>query len=304
MKRFGLLGAAGYVAPRHLKAIKQTNNDLICAFDPHDSVGILDNYFPKAEFFTDYKLFERFIEDQQSAQRLKPDYLSVCSPNSLHDSHIKLGILNGMDVICEKPIVLTPEKLDEVENLEKKTGNKIFTVMQLRYHPVLMEFRNKLLNSEMKSENSTNVDKVTLKYVTPRGRWYHTSWKGDVDKSGGIATNIGIHLFDLLIWLYGNVCEYEITLSQNDKCAGRLYLKNAHVEWFLSIDANDLPEEAIQNNKHSYRSLISNGEEIEFSDGFTDLHTKVYEEILHGRGMGIQDARPSIELVSKLRNHH
>jgi UDP-N-acetyl-2-amino-2-deoxyglucuronate dehydrogenase len=295
MKRFALIGAAGYVAPRHLKAIKQTGNNLVAAYDPHDSVGILDSFFPKADFFTNYERFERFIHKQNYSTDSKLDYITVCSPNYLHDTHIRLGLQNGCDVVCEKPLVLTAKNLDILQKLEVTTGKKVFTIMQLRYHPSLIELKSKL--------NKTSGIKfsVALKYITPRGNWYHNSWKGEESKSGGIATNIGIHLFDLLIWLFGNVNDYQVEISDENKIKGKLNLQNAEVDWFLSIDGRDLPETAVKNNKVSYRSLLIDGEEIEFSDGFTDLHTKVYEEIFDGRGLGIEDARSSIELVEKMR---
>jgi len=297
MKKFALIGAAGYIAPRHLKAIKQTENILCAACDPHDSVGILDSYFPLTNFFTSFERFERYIAKQNSNPETHLDYLTICSPNYLHDTHIRLGILNGMNVICEKPLVLFSNNLDLLEKNEEQTGKKVNTIMQLRYHPELIKLKKKLDAGENSKRHS-----VELKYITPRGSWYHNSWKGDSEKSGGIATNIGIHLFDLLIWLYGEVSGYKILQSEESKMRGTLELKNADVNWFLSIDRNDLPEEALANNKVSFRSLKADGENIEFSDGFTDLHTKVYQEILEGRGLGIKDARPSIELVYKLRN--
>ena len=313
------------MAPRHLKAIQQTGNDLVAAYDPHDSVGIIDSYFPEADFFTNFERFERHIFKQNTNDETRLDYITVCSPNYLHDTHIRLGLQNDCDVICEKPIVLTSKHLDYLETLENEMGNRVYTVMQLRYHPALMELKSKLSNASVSTDTQSSINsnkhasmhsniqsnkqethartrhKVELKYITPRGKWYHTSWKGDVEKSGGICTNIGIHLFDLLLWLYGDVQSFEIKHSDENKAAGRLILKEADVEWFLSIDKNDLPEETVLNKKISYRSLISDGEQIEFSDGFTDLHTKVYQEILDGRGLGIKDARPSIELVEKLR---
>jgi UDP-N-acetyl-2-amino-2-deoxyglucuronate dehydrogenase len=297
MKKFTLIGAAGYIAPRHLKAIKQTENILCAACDSHDSVGILDSYFPQTDFFTSFERFERYIAKQNSNHETHLDYLTICSPNFLHDTHVRLGLLNGMNVICEKPLVLFPSNLDLLEKIEEQSGKKVNTIMQLRYHPELIKLKNKLDSNENSKRHS-----VDLKYITPRGNWYHNSWKGDVEKSGGISTNIGIHLFDLLIWLYGEVSNYKILQSEESKMRGTLELKNADVNWFLSIDRNDLPEEALANNKVSFRSLKADGENIEFSDGFTDLHTKVYQEILEGRGLGIKDAWPSIELVYKLRN--
>jgi len=298
MKHFALIGAAGYIAPRHLKAIKQSGNTLVSAFDLHDSVGILDRFFPDADFFTNYERFERFIYQRNSSSQSHIDYLTVCSPNHLHDTHVRLGLLNGMDVVCEKPLVLFPHNLDLLEKLETETNRKVNTIMQLRYHPELIKLKN--IIDVKKKEKRFSVD---LKYITPRGNWYHNSWKGDSEKSGGIVTNIGIHLFDLLIWLYGNVDKYKVLYDDNSKISGTLSLKNADVNWLLSIDKNDLPQKAIDNNKPSYRVIVSDDIELEFSEGFTDLHTKVYEEILAGNGMGIKDARPSIELVYKLRTN-
>ncbi len=297
MKRFALIGTGGFVAPRHLKAIKETGNILLSAFDPHDSVGILDSYFPNTDFFTNYERFERNIFKLYSSQESRLDYISVCSPNYLHDTHIRLGLQNSCDVICEKPIVLSLKNLDLLERLEKETGKRVFTVMQLRYHPALIKLKKE--NSTVKNSSRK---KIELKYITPRGNWYFNSWKGDESKSGGIATNIGIHLFDLLIWLYGEVENFELMKSEPNKMSGNLTLQNADVEWFLSIDKNDLLSDKVNSSKTSLRLLKEDGKIIEFSDGFTDLHTKVYSEIIAGNGMGIKDARRSIELVENLRH--
>ena len=296
MYNFAICGAAGYIAPRHLKAIKDTNNNLIAALDPHDSVGILDSYFPNADFFTNYERFERHLEKISLFGENKIDYVTVCSPNYLHDTHIRLGLNIGANVICEKPLVLNPFNLDLLERVEEQTGKKIYTIMQLRYHEAL-----KNLKSEIDSQTGSRF-KVNLKYITPRGKWYHYSWKGDVEKSGGIATNIGIHLFDLLVWLFGDVITFEVSINQTDKMSGKLELAKADVDWFLSIDKKDLPLDSLNQNRPSFRSLTIDGKEIEFSDGFTDLHTKVYNEIFLGNGLGISDARKSIELVYKIRN--
>lgn len=296
MKNFALCGAAGYIAPRHLKAIKDTGNNLIAALDPHDSVGIMDSYFPNADFFTNYERFERYLEKLSLFGDTKIQYVTVCSPNYLHDTHIRLGLNIGADVICEKPLVLNPFNLDLLEKVESQTGKKVFTIMQLRYHAALIALKSKIDAQAHKSYD------VKLKYITPRGKWYHFSWKGDEEKSGGIATNIGIHLFDLLIWLFGDVIKSNLTLKQNDKMAGTLQLNKANVEWFLSIDKNDLPASALNSTKPSFRSLNIDGDEIEFSEGFTDLHTQVYQEIFKGNGLGINDARKSIELVYNIRN--
>lgn len=295
MKKFGLTGAAGYVAPRHLKAIKDTGNDLAACFDPHDSVGVLDHFFPNANFFIGYERFERHLTKIALQSETKIDFLTVCSPNHLHDSQIRLGLNIGADVICEKPLVLFPQNLDLLEELEKKTGKKIYTVMQLRNHSSLIALKEEINNSSNKKH------KVELTYITSRGNWYHYSWKGDEEKSGGIATNIGIHLFDLLIWLFGGVVKSEVHLSDKNKMSGLLELQNADVTWYLSIDENDLPKAIRLRNKPTYRSIIVDEKEIEFTEGFTDLHTKVYEEILSGKGLGISEARPSIEAVYNIR---
>lgn len=295
MKKFALTGTAGYIAPRHLKAIKETGNVLVASFDPHDSVGVLDKFFPHADYFNEYERFERHLVKLSQHNNSKIDYLSVCSPNYLHDSQIRLGLNLGADVICEKPIVLYPQNLDSLEELERKSGKKVYTVMQLRYHPSIIELKEKLKTSTNKKHE------VELTYIASRGNWYHYSWKGEDEKSGGIATNIGIHLFDLLIWLFGDVQKSDLYISNNKKMSGSLELKDANVKWFLSIDENDLPAGIRSRKKMTYRSIKIDGNEIEFSDGFAELHTKVYQEILKGNGMGISDARPSIEAVYNIR---
>lgn len=299
MKNFALTGVAGYIAPRHLKAIKDTGSNLIAALDPHDSVGILDQYFPDTAFFTEFERFDRHIEMlKRKDNNFKLDYVSICSPNNLHDAHIRFALRVGADAICEKPLVLNPWNLDALEALEKEFQQKIYTVLQLRLHPSLIELKKNLLtkNSELRTKN-----RITLNYITSRGLWYNFSWKGDLQKSGGVATNIGIHLFDLLIWLFGKVESFELKIAQENKMGGNLSLENADVEWFLSIDKNDLPEEAVRNNKRTYRSIKIDGNEIEFTEGFTELHTEVYKNILSGNGFGIEESRPSIELVYKIR---
>lgn len=290
-KKFGLIGVGGYVAPRHLRAIRDTGNELRICFDPNDSVGIIDQYFPEAEYFSNLERFEREIAKTSSVEKEKLDYISICSPNYLHDTHIRLALSNNINVICEKPLVLFPSNLDLLAEMEAKHNNTIKTVMQLRYHPQLVNLKEQL-------SNSTTPHKVKLTYITPRGKWYHYSWKGEESKSGGLATNIGIHLFDLLIWLFGAVLDSKVELKNKERMKGRLILERAEVEWFLSVDIGDLQKES---NQKSLRVLEISGERIEFSEGFTDLHTKVYEEILKGKGLGINDARPSIELVYKIR---
>lgn len=298
MKNFALTGVAGYIAPRHLKAIKETGNNLVAALDPHDSVGILDQYFPETAFFTEFERFDRHIEMIKRRDKVfKLDYVSICSPNHLHDAHIRFALRIGADAICEKPLVLNPWNLDALELLEKEFQQKIYTVLQLRLHPSLIELRKQINLSQA----SSIKHQVSLNYITSRGLWYNFSWKGDNQKSGGIATNIGIHFFDLLIWLFGQPEHFELTTANENRMGGNLSLKNADVEWFLSIDKNDLPEEAILNNKRTYRSIKIDGSEIEFTEGFTDLHTEVYKNILSGGGFGIKESRPSIELVHKIR---
>jgi UDP-N-acetyl-2-amino-2-deoxyglucuronate dehydrogenase len=297
MKNFAITGAAGYIAPRHLKAIKDTGNKLICAVDPHDSVGILDRYFPNTSFFVEFERFDRHIEKlRRSSKEEKIDYLSICSPNYLHDAHMRLALRTGANAICEKPLVLNPWNLDALQELEEASEGNIYTILQLRVHPSLIELKQKIEHSK------TEKHDVTLTYVTSRGPWYRYSWKGIEEKSGGVATNIGIHFFDLLIWLFGKVQTSQLHLSTGAKMAGFLELEHANVKWFLSIDRNDLPAEAVINGKSTFRSIMVDDAEIEFTDGFTDLHTRVYEETLAGNGFRISDARPSIQLVYELRN--
>jgi len=296
MKNFALIGAAGYVAPRHMKAIKETGNKLVAALDKCDSVGVLDHFFPEADFFTEFERFDRHI-DKLKRQGIHLDYVSICSPNYLHDAHIRWALRIGADAICEKPLVLNPWNLDALEELEKETGRKVWNILQLRVHPTILKLKEKV-------DKSTNrVYEVELTYLTGRGKWYFYSWKGDITKSGGVATNIGIHFFDMLIWIFGKVKHYEVHYSEPvKKMAGYLELEKAKVKWFLSVDLNDLPDEILKQGKRTYRSIKIDGEELVFDSGFTDLHTEVYKKILEGKGFGISDARPSIELVYKLRN--
>jgi UDP-N-acetyl-2-amino-2-deoxyglucuronate dehydrogenase len=295
MANFALTGAAGYVAPRHLKAIKETGNHLVAAADPHDSVGILDQFFPDSAFFTEIERFDRHLEKlRRGPAENQVHYVSVCSPNYLHDAHIRLALRVGAHVICEKPLVITPWNLDVLADLEREYDRRIFNVLQLRVHPKLIALRNRL-------KQETDVrHHVKLHYVTSRGIWYRYSWKGEESRSGGIATNIGIHFFDMLIWFFGGVQSSNVRIHERDRMGGELELKNADVEWFLSIDRDDLPE-AVKGLQPTYRSITVDGEEIEFSGGFRDLHTIVYEDALAGGGFGIEDARPSIELVHSLR---
>jgi len=298
MKNFALTGIAGYVAPRHLKAIKDTGNRLVAAVDPHDSVGILDDYFPGASFFTEFERFDRHLEMLRRANKdNRVHYVSICSPNHLHDAHMRLALRVGADAICEKPLVLNPWNLDQLQELEAEFGTRIYTVLQLRVHPSLIRIKREL-------ERNTNNTKhtVRLSYITTRGKWYRYSWKGNPERSGGITTNIGIHFFDLLIWLFGSVRESMVTLREDEKAGGFLELEKANVEWYLSLDQNDLPGGNGSGGRRTHRSVTVDGGEIEFSGGFTDLHTRVYEQTLAGKGFGIEDARASIELVHSIRN--
>jgi UDP-N-acetyl-2-amino-2-deoxyglucuronate dehydrogenase len=296
MKNFALIGAAGYIAPRHMKAIKDTGNNLIAALDKNDSVGILDNYFPEADFFTEFERFDRHIE-KQKRKGIKTDFVSVCSPNYLHDSHIRFGLRVGANVICEKPVVLNPWNIDALEEIEKETGNKIFTILQLRLHPAIIALKEKV---NQQKEKKYLID---LDYITSRGHWYFSSWKGEIQKSGGIATNIGVHFFDMLMWIFGDVKESTVTKHSKDIASGILELEHASVNWRLSIDANQLPDEVKAAGKRTFRSLTIDGESFEFSDGFTELHTKSYEQILAGNGFPISETRKAIELVHNIRNY-
>lgn len=296
MKKFAITGVAGYIAPRHLKAIKDTGNVLLAAADPHDSVGILDRYFPDAAFFIEIERFDRHLDKLRRAGN-GIDYLSICSPNNLHDAHIRLALRNEAHAICEKPLVLNPWNLDLLEKLEKEFNKKIFTILQLRVHPSLADLKKKL-----ESDNRDIRYNVDLSYITSRGKWYDYSWKGDPQKSGGIATNIGIHFFDLLIWLFGKPKNQIVLINEKDKMKGEIQLERADVSWYLSIDKNDLASELIKNGKTTYRSIKIDDKEIEFTEGFTELHTEVYKRTLSGQGFTISDARASIEFVQQLRS--
>jgi len=296
-KNFAIIGCAGYVAPRHLKAIRDTGNHLVAAVDPHDSVGVLDQYFDNVSFFTEFERFDRHIEKlRRKGDENRIHYVSICSPNYLHDAHVRFALRIGADAICEKPVVIKPWNIDALTEIEKETGHKAFTVLQLRHHKSIIELREKL-----KADKSDKKHDIMLTYITPRGPWYHYSWKGKLEQSGGLATNIGIHFFDLLIWLFGPVVNKEVHVTNTTRIGGYLELEKARVRWLLSIDKNDLPEQAKAEGKTTYRSLTMDGDEIEFSGGFTDLHTVVYQEILNGGGFGLADARPSVELVHTVR---
>ena len=295
MKDFALIGAAGYVAPRHMKAIKDTGNNLVAALDKHDNVGVLDSYFPNADFFTEFERFDRHL-DKLKRKGKNIDYVSICSPNYLHDSHIRFALKHGADAICEKPLVLNPWNVDALEEIERETGKRIYTILQLRLHPAIIALREKVKNGP--KDKVYNVD---LRYITSRGNWYHISWKGENSKSGGIATNIGIHFFDMLTWIFGAVKENRVRTHQLDQAEGYLELSQARVNWFLSINYDHIPDPIKHLGKRTYRSLTIENQELEFSEGFTDLHTVSYQEILAGRGFGIQEARDSIEIVHSLR---
>jgi len=297
MKNFAITGVAGYIAPRHLQAIKETGNHLVAACDSHDSVGILDRYFQDVSFFTEFERFDRHLEKlRRESSGNAIDYLTICSPNNLHDAHIRLALRLGADAICEKPLVLNPWNLDQLQELENETRKKVYTILQLRTHPSIIELKNKIKNAEPNKKHDIN-----LSYITSRGPWYRYSWKGDETKSGGVTTNIGIHFFDMLIWLFGKVESYNVSMKKPDKMKGFIELEKANVNWFLSIDKNDLPQSAKNADQPTYRSITIDEEEIEFSGGFTDLHTKVYEKILNGEGFTIEDARPAIQLAHDIR---
>lgn len=293
MIRFAITGIAGYIAPRHLQAIKDTNNILIAATDPHDSVGIIDRYFPQASFFTEFERFDRHLEKlRRSSPESAINYLSICSPNHLHDAHTRLAFRLDADAICEKPLVIKPSNLDALQILEKEYDKRVYNVLQLRMHDKIIA-----LKDNFEKSNKSKKHDIILTYITSRGMWYKYSWKGNIEKSGGVSTNIGIHFFDMLIWIFGKVQESQIHIFEENRTSGFIELENANIRWFLSIDENDLPQEAKEKNQRTYRSILIDGKEVEFSDGFTDLHTKVYTDILNGGGYGIEDARPSIELV-------
>lgn len=295
MKNFALIGAAGYIAPRHMRAIKETENNLIAALDKSDSVGIIDSFFPEADFFTEYERFDRHI-DKLRLNGKKIDYVSICSPNYLHDSHIRFALRHNADAICEKPLVLNPWNVEALTEIEKETGKNIYTILQLRLHKSIIELKKKV------DAQKDKVFDIDLTYITSRGKWYDYSWKGNHSKSGGIATNIGVHFFDMLTWIFGDVKLNVVHLTENNKAAGFLQLERANVRWFLSIDKNDLPKIAKEKNQPTYRSITVAGDELEFSGGFTDLHTESYMHILQGKGFRLSDAKRSIQTVYTIRN--
>ncbi len=296
-KNFALIGVAGFIAPRHLAAIKETGNRLVAAIDPHDSVGILDSYFHEVSFFTEFERFDRHIEKLR--RQSEPDrvhYVSICSPNHLHDAHIRFALRVGADAICEKPLVLNPWNCDLLGELKEESGKRIYPILQLRHHPLIVKLKESLNKEKRQGKHD-----ISLTYITARGKWYHYSWKGIRERSGGLATNIGIHFFDLLIWLFGPVVESELHYDDQYKSSGYLELERARVKWFLSIDRNDLPFDPNLEKKNTYRSIVIDGGEFEFSERFRDLHTLSYEKILAGGGFGIKEARPSIQLCHDIR---
>ncbi len=298
MKNFALIGAAGYVAPRHMQAIKATGNQLVAALDPSDSVGVIDSHFPEADFFTEFERFDRHIDKLRRANHnRRVDYVSICSPNYLHDSHMRFALRSGADAICEKPLVLNPWNIDGLLEIEKDSGRRVNTILQLRLHPSIIALREKV----QAGRRDTKHD-VDLTYITSRGHWYLQSWKGDVKKSGGIASNIGVHFFDMLHFVFGELQQNVVHLSTDTKAAGYLEYRHARARWFLSVDIEDVPQSGREKGQRTWRSITLDGEEIEFSGGFTDLHTRSYEEILAGRGFGLEENRVAIETVSTIRS--
>lgn len=293
---FALIGASGYIAPRHMKAIKETGNNLLAAVDPSDSVGIIDSFFPKAHFFTEFERFDRHIEKLKYENSINLDYVSICSPNYLHDAHIRFALRSGADAICEKPLVLNPWNIDKLEKVEEKTGKKIFNVLQLRVHPSIIALRKKVL-----TQHNDTKHEVELTYITSRGNWYNTSWKGDESKSGGVATNIGVHFFDMLGWLFGKIQTNQVYLREQNSASGYLEFENARVKWFLSTDSEQLPEYIKKKNQTTFRSITIDDNELEFSGGFNNLHNLIYKDIINGKGYGLADARTAIEIVENIR---
>ena len=292
---FALIGAAGFVAPRHMRAIKDTGHQLLAAYDPNDSVGVIDSHFPQADFFTEFERFDRHLEKlKRSGQHI--DYVVVCSPNYLHDAHIRFGLRLGADVICEKPLVLNPWNVEALQDMERETGRKVYTILQLRLHPAIIELRERVQSSPTLLQHE-----VDLSYITSRGKWYYTSWKGDMNKSGGIATNIGIHFYDMLQWVFGPVKQNVVHIHTHDRAAGFLELERARVRWFLSINADTLPAEVQAKGGRTFRSITVDGQELEFSEGFTDLHTLSYRDMLEGKGFGLEEAGIAIRTVHDIR---
>lgn len=295
-KNFALIGASGYIAPRHLQAIKDTDNNLVAALDRFDSVGIMDSYFPYTDFFVEPERFDRHLEKLKYDKGIELNYMSICTPNYLHDAHIRMALRRGADAICEKPLVLNPWNLDALQKMEIESGQRVYNILQLRLHQSIIDLKKKIDVAP-----KDKIFDVDLTYLTSRGNWYYTSWKGDLTKSGGIATNIGVHFYDMLSWIFGGVKENIVHVQTHDRASGYLEFERARVRWFLSINYDVLPQEIKAKGQRTYRSITIEGEELEFSGGFTDLHTRVYEEILKGNGYGLQDARQAIEIVHNIR---
>ncbi len=294
-KRYALIGASGYIAPRHMKAIKDTGGQLVAALDPSDSVGVIDSFFPDSAFFTEFERFDRHLEKLKRKGK-GIDYLVICSPNYLHDAHIRFGLRLGADVICEKPIVLNPWNIDGLKEMEKETGKRVYNILQLRLHPSVIELKQKI------EKSTEEIHDIDLTYLTSRGVWYYASWKGDLQKSGGIATNIGVHFYDMLMWVFGDLKQSEVHIHSHDRASGYMKLQKARVKWFLSINYDVIPEHIKEQGKRTYRSLQIGNEEFEFSGGFTELHTKSYQKILEGHGFGLDEVVKAIEVVYKIRN--
>ncbi len=295
-KNFAIIGVGGYIAIRHLRAIKDTENTLLASLDPNDSVGIIDSFFPESNFFVEFERFDRHV-DKLRRNGTQVDYVSICSPNYLHDSHIRFALRSGANAICEKPLVLNPWNVDALSEIEKEFGNNIYNILQLRLHPSIIALKKKIDEAP-----KDKIYEIELTYITSRGRWYFISWKGDIEKSGGIATNIGVHFFDMLIWIFGGVKHNIVHLLEKNKASGYLDLEKARVKWFLSLDYNDIPDKNKKAGNRTYRSITMNNEEIEFSEGFTDLHTVSYKRILEGNGFPMHYAKPAIETVYTIRN--
>ncbi len=297
MSRFGLIGAAGYIAPLHMKAIRDTGNQLVAAFDPRDSVGVMDKYFPEAYFFTEFERFDRHIHKiSRLNQETALDFISICSPNYLHDSHVRFALRSNVDAVCEKPVVLNAWNIDALQSIEKDTGRKVFTVLQLRLHPAIKKLKKMVQDQEVHKKFD-----IDLTYISARGKWYFSSWKGDEQKSGGVATNIGIHFFDMLNYVFGGVLLNTLHYRNESKAAGYIEYEKARVRWFLSTDVQDIPSELIIKSIRTFRSIKIDGEDIDFSEGFNDLHTRIYEDILSGGGFGLEDNRVAIETVTSIR---
>jgi UDP-N-acetyl-2-amino-2-deoxyglucuronate dehydrogenase len=295
MKRFALIGAAGFIAPRHMKAIKDTGNTIVAALDKFDSIGILDSYFPEADFFTEFERLDRHV-DKLRIKGEPIDFVSVCSPNYLHDAHIRFGLRNHADVICEKPLVLNPWNIDSLADVEKEFGKKVYNILQLRLHPAIIALRDKVNKGD-----KDKVYDVDLTYITSRGNWYYSSWKGDIDKSGGVATNIGVHFYDMLSWIFGSLKTNIVHIREHDRASGFLEFERARVRWFLSINYDTVPSEVKESGKRTFRELSLDGDSFEFSDGFTELHTESYKNILNGNGFSLMEAKTAIEIVHGIR---